>query len=284
MKNKLSSNLWIPLWIDKWLLGSTRLELSLEERAIWIDLLALGGKDEGFIRANINMPYNLKQLAGLLIVDENLLHRSIEKFIELGKIEKFDNGILYIKSWKNYNFSNSYKRWLKHRGKIQTHNVCKETDNVYRQTNSATHNIIYNRITNNKTKYDKHINSKDGFLIIQSPEEFIQLFHYLCPSLPHVSRLTSDRRRKIFLRLKENPQRDYWIAIFKKLNEIYIPPTKNHPKGWKPNLDWLVRNESNHLRIYEGQFDSQHLKHRQQGAESLLRRISAEEEVLDEEK
>ena len=60
---------WIPVWIDSWLYGSTRLDLSLEQRAIFLDLLLLAGKDEGYIRANESIPYPLPQIAGLLSVD-----------------------------------------------------------------------------------------------------------------------------------------------------------------------------------------------------------------------
>jgi hypothetical protein len=57
---------WIPLWIDKWLMGSTRFELEAGERSVFIDLMVLGAKDDGFIRANESMGYPHEYLARIL--------------------------------------------------------------------------------------------------------------------------------------------------------------------------------------------------------------------------
>ena len=55
---------WFPFWIDKWLLGSTRDELTIEQCAVWVDFLALSYKDEGYIRANEGIPYPIKGFPG----------------------------------------------------------------------------------------------------------------------------------------------------------------------------------------------------------------------------
>ena len=104
-----TSKAWIPLWIDKWLFGSTRLELNPAERSVFVDLLALAGKDDGYIRANVNMPYNLRQLAGLLNVDVGLLTTTIKKCKETGKIEEPAEGIYKIKNWTEYQLSKRHK-------------------------------------------------------------------------------------------------------------------------------------------------------------------------------
>lgn len=68
MKSKDSALMWIPLWVDKWLWGSTRIELEPDERSVWVDLMALAAKDDGYIRANVGVPYAHQQLAGMLCV------------------------------------------------------------------------------------------------------------------------------------------------------------------------------------------------------------------------
>jgi len=113
MKKRTSDNMWIPFWIDKWIFGSMRIECNLEERAIWIDLLAWAAKDNGYIRANEETPYPLEQLAGMLIIPKEKLEAAIEKFIKTKKIKRFKNGVLYVTTWEKYQFSDRYRRMFK---------------------------------------------------------------------------------------------------------------------------------------------------------------------------
>lgn len=107
---KKETKLWIPLYIDKWLFGSTRIELSPEERGVWIDLLALAAKDDGHIRANERIPYPLDQLAGLLRIPEALLKRTITKCIRRKKLNRLKDRTLYVCNWDKYQFSDRHKR------------------------------------------------------------------------------------------------------------------------------------------------------------------------------
>ncbi|GAH17251.1 unnamed protein product, partial [marine sediment metagenome] len=100
---------------DKWIFGSMRLECTIEERAIWIDLLALASKDDGHIRANEDTPYLLRQLAGIFNIPEEILKSAIEKFIKLNKLAQSNSGTLYIVTWDKYQLSESYNRVQKHR-------------------------------------------------------------------------------------------------------------------------------------------------------------------------
>jgi len=112
--------LWIPLYVDKWLYGSTREELQADEQAIWSDFLCLGAKDEGFIRANVGFPYSDARLAGILGRAEELIHRTIEKCLktwskdpdEKPKLTRMPDGTLYITNWAEYQFSDRYARMI----------------------------------------------------------------------------------------------------------------------------------------------------------------------------
>jgi len=103
---------WMPLWIDKWLLGSTRQELEPAERAVWIDLLALASKDDGWIRANEEMSYPARTLAGIFMLPEELLETTVKKCIKAGKLERFDDGIMRIINWSKYQLTDRRKRDL----------------------------------------------------------------------------------------------------------------------------------------------------------------------------
>lgn len=109
--------------VDSWLFGSTRLELAADECAVWIDFLALGAKDNGFIRANVGFPYPIQSLAGLLGRDVELVERTIGKCLkthtidpeEQPKLTQLEDGTLYITNWENFQFS---ERWVRKLNKM----------------------------------------------------------------------------------------------------------------------------------------------------------------------
>jgi hypothetical protein len=117
MKNRDDSLTWIPLWVDKWIFGSTRIELQPDERAVWTDFMALAAKDSGWIRANLETPYPLEQLAGLLCISKELLERSIKRFIETKKIEIVDGSAgFHLINWDDYALSDDYKTRIAKKG------------------------------------------------------------------------------------------------------------------------------------------------------------------------
>lgn len=109
MKNKKGDD-WMPLWIDKWIFGSTRIELTPDERSVWVDFIALSGKDQGYIRANETTPYQHKQLVGILNIDEELLTRSLAKFIHFGKVKMTEHGTIYLINHQEFELSDRHKR------------------------------------------------------------------------------------------------------------------------------------------------------------------------------
>ena len=110
MKKRTPDRFWFPFWPDKWIFGSIRIECSVAERGIWVDLLSLASKDDGHIRANEETPYPLKQLSGMLLIPEDELHSAIEKFIKLEKITRTETGTLYVIKWDKYQFTDRHKR------------------------------------------------------------------------------------------------------------------------------------------------------------------------------
>lgn len=109
MQNK-ETKPWFPVWIDKWLFGSTRIELKPDERAVFFDLVVLSKKDDGHIRANAGIPYLPTQLAGMLVVEIELLERTITRCIEVGKITRNQDGTLFVTSHPAYDLSGRQRR------------------------------------------------------------------------------------------------------------------------------------------------------------------------------
>lgn len=112
---------WYPLWIDKWLWGSTRLELILTDkntgefldlRGIYLDLLTLSKKDGGFIRANQTTPYPHTQLAGMFGVPIEKLDLCINICLDprVDKLRETSPGIYFIPSTADYELTERHKR------------------------------------------------------------------------------------------------------------------------------------------------------------------------------
>ena len=172
MIKKIPSKFWFPFWVDKWIFGSMRLEFDPDERSLWLDFLCLAAKDNGFIRANEQTPYSLRQLAGLLIYDETMVETTINKFIEKGKIVRDQNGVLYITNWEKYCGSPAYRRKLKQR--YLSREACQPV------TQSGSHNIT----EHNKTEHNiknvvgqviNYLNEKTGKKFSPKSENTIKL-------------------------------------------------------------------------------------------------------------
>jgi hypothetical protein len=118
-------------------MGSTRFELDPSERSVFLDLMVLGAKDDGYIRANEEMGYPHEYLSRILNVPIELLDETIAKCLKVGKLEEFPNGIYHITNWDSYRLSDSYKRALtlgikKVPGSKETESVSSETHTVSR--------------------------------------------------------------------------------------------------------------------------------------------------------
>ena len=94
---------WIKLWTEEWLDGSVRETLSMQERAIWIDLLTLAGRSRqrGLIQSGENVPYSHKYLAERFQVPIELLEVTLQKCIKQKRISEDGNGIRIL-NWKKY--------------------------------------------------------------------------------------------------------------------------------------------------------------------------------------
>lgn len=117
---------WFKIHGERWFMGSTRWELSAEQRAVWVDLLA---------RASINEPpgqidfYSLEQLAQLFNVDLALLKSTIKRCVEKKKLKVSEKKRkISIINWKKY--QSEYQRQKPYREQLKSQSkVTKIEDN-----------------------------------------------------------------------------------------------------------------------------------------------------------
>lgn len=120
---------WFPFWIDSWLFGSTRHELivkgekgeMIDLRGIFLDLISLSKKHNGFIRANEITPYPHVQLAGMFCVSIERLEQCINICLkpEIGKLKDVGDGIYYVVKHKEYTLNTDYARRLENAGRVE---------------------------------------------------------------------------------------------------------------------------------------------------------------------
>src|SRR5208282_3702375 len=113
MSYKSTRRQWVKLWVNEWLDGTTRFELTAPQRLLWVDLLALAGRSRfpGFVYAGEGdggnrVGYPIAYLAGVLQMDEiaannalKLLHHKGHITLEESSTECYIVGIV---NWEKY--------------------------------------------------------------------------------------------------------------------------------------------------------------------------------------
>lgn len=74
---------------------------------------------------------------------------------------------------------------------------------------------------------------------------------------PRVSVMPNSRLRKAKLRIKEHSDHDFWQTVFNEIGRSRFllglsPPRNGSEKPFRVTFDWLVANDVNPVRIYEG--------------------------------
>lgn len=104
---------WFKVYAERWFMGSSRFELSLEERAIWIDLLAKASMNEPLGQIDY---HSLEQLSHIFFVPLNLLKTALKRCEETNKVKhNSEKKIIVISNWKKY--QGEYQRQLPYRKK-----------------------------------------------------------------------------------------------------------------------------------------------------------------------
>ena len=80
-------------------------------------------------------------------------------------------------------------------------------------------------------------------------EEIRRAYNEICTNLTPCSGLSFSRRKNIEERWKEHPGMDYWKDVFRKANSVRTD------SGWKPSFDWIFKDDTNYLKIIEGQLE-----------------------------
>lgn len=85
------------------------------------------------------------------------------------------------------------------------------------------------------------------------PAQIIEAYNAVCISLPRQT-LTNGRTEKLRARIKEHPDIEWWHSLFRRCQTTPFLTGKND-RGWTADFEWLIKNDSNALRVLEGKYD-----------------------------
>lgn len=78
----------------------------------------------------------------------------------------------------------------------------------------------------------------------------------LAGQLPRLVFLSDDRKHRIKLRSKKLNELHKWETLFARVSKAPHLLGEND-RRWKANLDWLIKNDTNWVKVMEGQYDRQ---------------------------
>lgn len=82
-------------------------------------------------------------------------------------------------------------------------------------------------------------------------QAFVDLWNANCSPLSKVTKLTDGRRRQVRARLRDEPNLEYWASVVRRMASSDLC----RDSGWA-NFDWLVKNDTNHVKAAEGKYDN----------------------------
>lgn len=85
-------------------------------------------------------------------------------------------------------------------------------------------------------------------------QDLFDLWNSEATSLPKATKLTEGRKRKIQARLRERPI-DAWGEIFRQMGRSSFLRGESGNGSFRADLDWIIANEENALKVIEGRYD-----------------------------
>jgi hypothetical protein len=92
------------------------------------------------------------------------------------------------------------------------------------------------------------------------PEDLFEAWNEICPPLGmgSVRELSNSRRALALARIREHPDQAFWELVFGRIKSSVFLQGKAKNNGEKPfqaSFDWLIKNDTNVLKIFEGKYD-----------------------------
>ena len=231
---------------------------------IWFKLLCLAGKqnNNGVFLINDRIPYTDKMLATIFRRKEPVVQLALQTFEQFGMIETVD-GVITIPNWekhqniegldkareqnrlRNIKYRERQKQLIAHDASCDvTHDVTHDVTMTLRDATEEDQDQEKERISLTGDKKEK----------MPDCQEFVNLYHKLCPSLPKVQKLTEGRKSAIKARWREYPDMKTFEKVFARCeNNAFMKG--NNDRNWVANFDFIFQ-ASSFTKIVEGYYDN----------------------------
>ncbi len=81
--------------------------------------------------------------------------------------------------------------------------------------------------------------------------DLFELYKQICKNYPQPRELNDDRKKKAAARLAQKPDAEYWRTVFEKAQKSDFCQQNSFF-----NFDWVIKNNLNPQKVYEGNFDN----------------------------
>ncbi len=92
-----------------------------------------------------------------------------------------------------------------------------------------------------------------------TPTELMDSWNDICGTegLPRIEEYTNGRQSKARARLKRYPKLEFWNTVLNGIirSDYLMGRKRKEGDTWKPDFDWLVRNDENPAKVKEGKYD-----------------------------
>lgn len=136
-----------------------------------------------------------------------------------------------------------------------SHNSNDSDDNIGGDKNGSTGGDIFDHIGGDKNGGDNNKSIYNNTSLLEC-EKVVELYHSRLPMLPKIKKLNKGRCNKIVSRLREMEEGIKTMEdVFEKIALSSFLTGKNERK-WYADLDWVIKNDSNWVKIIEGKYEN----------------------------
>ena len=228
---------------------------------IWFKLLAKAGKTNngGLVYFKEDIPYTEEMLATVFNKPLVTVRLALKVFEQFGMIEITDASEILIRNWeKHQNITGldqirEYNRVAKRKQRERQKELLK-IEALYKD-NEILENVkdIQGNVKESQdTDIDKEEEKVNN--ITTYVNEFFNLYNSIAKRLPKAQKLSDSRKAKIKARLK-NADLETWKEVFTKCEASDFCCGVNN-QNWTANIDWLISNDNNYVKVLEGKYDN----------------------------
>lgn len=205
-------------------------------------------KFNGKLMFNERIPYNPEVLAVITRHSVGIIEKALDIFKNMGLIEIFDNGAMYMLDIQNFigKTSTEADRKRSYRDKIEQEKAGLTGQMSGQISDKSIPEIEIDIEIEKEIELEKK--KEINYQLIAD------MYNNTCVSFPKVTRLSENRKKAIKARLNT-----YSLGDLKKLFEL--AEQSNFLKGkndrnWQANFDWLIK-DSNMAKVLDGNYQNQ---------------------------